>query len=122
MRMAITSVAVLSLLAACATPPANPDTCELRVVATERWQRRGEGVDAAYRVRGRAGAQGTAWLAARSRSGTYVSGYGVAVSPGRFDTVVELELDALPEAFVATLQVPGRRCFADAPPGPDRGS
>ena len=110
-------LALAGLLAGCATRAPDPRRCELVVVAPERWVETPLGLDAGYRVRGRAGSRGTVWLAARAANGQYVSGYGVPVGPGRFETIVELRLNAPPERFVAALEVAGDRCSAEAPPG-----
>ena len=117
MRAAALIAVLASLALGCAARVADLRQCELAVVATERWVETPLGLDAGYRVRGRAGSAGTVWLAARAANGHYVSGYGVPVGPGRFDTTVELRLNSAPERFVAALEVAGERCNAEAPFG-----
>ena len=110
------ALALLALLAmGCAARGPQPDLCRLDVVATERFDASEHGLAVGYRVRGHAGSQGTVWLAARNRSGNYLSGLGSTVGPGPFETTVELELNTAPDAFVAILEVAGRRCRASAP-------
>jgi hypothetical protein len=92
-----------------------PDHCEIQVVGIDEWKMHGEGLDAAYRVTGVAGSQGTAWLAAETGPNKYVSGYGLDVDAGRFDAVVDLKLTGRPVRFLAVLEVSGRRCKDDAP-------
>jgi hypothetical protein len=116
--MALRVVGLASLLlfaAACASRGAAPDRCVLRVVATEQWRTHDAGLDVGYRVKGEAGSAAEVWLAAKSRSGSWVSGYPVAVGPGPFEAVVELDLTGVPEELAAVMQVGARRCKADAP-------
>jgi hypothetical protein len=92
-----------------------PDQCEIRVVGVEDYRTRADGIDVGYRVRGKAGSPATAWLAARSASGTYVAGYGVNVGPGPFEAIIDLKLTGMPERFLALLEVAGNRCKDNAP-------
>ncbi len=85
------------------------------MVATEQWRVHDTGLDAAYRVKGSAGSPAEVWLAAKNRNGTWVSGYPVAVGPGPFEAVVELDLTGVPDELAAVMQLPGKRCKADAP-------
>jgi hypothetical protein len=87
----------------------------VKVVGLGQYRNRAEGPDAAYRVRGVAGSGGTVWLAAKNRSGSWVSGLGVEVGPGPFEAVVDLKLTGLPKEYAAVLEVAGKRCKADAP-------
>jgi hypothetical protein len=97
-----------------------PSHCEIRVVGVETWQSHDEGLDAAYRVRGKAGGAATTWLAAETGPQRFVSGYGLDVGPGPFDAIVDLKLTGRPRRFLAVLDVGGQRCKADAPiPGSD---
>ncbi len=108
--------ASLSLVAlGCASGGAAPDRCVVRVVATEQWRTHDAGLDVGYRVKGEAGSAAQVWLAAKSRSGSWTSGYPVGVGPGPFEAVVELDLTGVPEELAAVLEVAGRRCKADAP-------
>lgn len=84
------------------------------MVGIEQWAVHDDGVDAAYKVRGRAGSAATTWLAARTPAGEFVSGYGVDVGPGPFAAVIDLKLTGMPTEFVALLEVAGRRCKTDA--------
>ena len=116
--MPLRAAALASLLfvaAACASRGSAPDRCVLRVVATEQWRVHDAGLDVAYRVKGEAGSAGEVWLAAKSRSGSWTSGDPVAVGPGAFEAVVELDLTGVPEELAAMLNVSGKRCKAGAP-------
>ena len=106
----------LLVLSGCGTGGGTaPDHCSIEVVGVEEFRRHDEGLDVAYRVRGMAGSAGTTWLAARDRSGRYVPGYGVDVGPGPYEAIIDLKVTGQPEAFVALLEVIGRRCKTDVP-------
>jgi hypothetical protein len=105
--------ALAGLLAACAGGQLGPETCEIEVVQLAEQRTRPDGLDIAYRVRGRAGAAAVVWLSARRASRDYLSGRGVDVGPGPFEAIVELKLTGPAPEYVAVLELSsGKRCRA----------
>lgn len=92
-----------------------PDHCEVRVAATEQWDSSAQGLDVAYRVKGKAGSSALVWLVAEQPTGGYLAGRGVQVGPGPFEAIVDLELTGSPKGFQVLLEVAGRRCRTRAP-------
>ena len=94
------------------------DRCRIDVGGLEEWRAEPGRVDVAYRVSGEAGSPGKTWLAAKLGTASYVSGPALPVGPGRFQAIVDLKLTARPDAFVAVLEVAGKRCSKEVrPPG-----
>ena len=100
--------------AACASGP-KPPHCKIEVVGLEEYREDDRGVDIAYRVRGDAGAEGSVWLAAKTREGKWISGLPLDVGPGEFGAIVDLELTGRAAEYKTVLQIDGRRCADDAP-------
>jgi hypothetical protein len=105
-------------LLGCGLGGPKPDRCRIDVSGLEEWNAQPERVDVAYRVSGEAGSAGKVWLAAKLGASSYVSGPALPVGPGPFQAIVDLALTGRPIAFVAVLEVAGKRCSKEVkPPG-----
>jgi len=107
------AIAGLATLAGCLGGGGQP-SCKIEVVKLEKWQLRPGALDAAYRVRGQAGAPAVVALSAKLGPGNYITGPGVEIAPGPFVAIVDLKLTGAPPELVAVLDVGGRRCLAKA--------
>jgi len=100
----------LFVLGGCATG-ITPTTCEIEIVSPAQIETVFDGVDVDVEVRGRAGTQAVAWLAAKRRDGEYISGKGVEIAPGSFNALLELKLTGQTPSYDVVLELAhGQRC------------
>jgi hypothetical protein len=98
-------------LAGCATGGITPTTCEIEIVAPPHVETVFDGVDVDVEVRGRAGTNAVAWLAAKRRDGDYISGKGLELAPGSFNAVLEIKLTGATPSYDVVLELAhGQRC------------
>jgi len=107
------AVCATSVGVGCAGGSSEPD-CSVEVLKLEKWQLRPGALDAAYRVRGTAGAPGVVSLVAKLGPQNYITGPGVQVGPGPFVAIVDLKLTGVPPELLTLLEVGGERCSDEA--------